>query len=195
MTRHIFLGLGCAVAMLATALDVRPAAAAMRVIPAAVSCGPSVEVEFREGAPKDRFIITNTSQGDWQIEALAIDLVPSSGSLIFDTVPGGAGIDVAQPFQAGRGDVRLLTVTPAPDGARMLSLTFADFTRARSFDFTIDLDDQLVMSATGQTRIEGSEIAGASITVTMADTAENRTEMRGEFDRDARAIAGSASCV
>ena len=63
----------------------------------------NVEIKFTESAPKDRFVIENTSKCDLNNMTLEIDLSQSAGRLIFDTTATGAGVEVFQPFEVTEG--------------------------------------------------------------------------------------------
>ena len=68
----------------------------------------AIEVRFIESAPKDRFIINNTSECNLSEFTFSIDLSESVGKLIFDTTEAGAGVEVFQPFEIVSGNIELL---------------------------------------------------------------------------------------
>lgn len=125
-------------------------------------CGVPLEARFVEGAPVDRFVITNTGASDLDVTEISLDLAPSKGRLIFDTVGGGAGVEVFQPF---RSDAGTLAVA---DGAEMLSLPLAGLPSGAKVSFTIDVDDRLTASELGQIRVSGSEMQGAQMAFKVA---------------------------
>ncbi|MEO1469489.1 MAG: aggregation factor core [Pseudomonadota bacterium] len=146
-------------------------------------CGPSARVTFREGAPVDVYTVENLSPGDWAIAAVDIGLIGSAGRLVFDTVPGGAGRNVAQPFRAFPGEAALADMPLVPDGAEAMALSFAAFPTGARFQFSIDMDDRL---AGWGTTVQGPEIEGATVTVTFV-AGERRSTLSAAFD--ARAVA------
>ncbi|WP_372739865.1 hypothetical protein, partial [Neptunomonas sp.] len=56
------------------------------------SVNANVMVNYIEGAPKDRFVITNTGECSLQTVRVDIDLTNTMGGLIFDTTASGAGV-------------------------------------------------------------------------------------------------------
>ena len=62
------------------------------------NCDVSLDVQFLEGAPVDRFVLTNGSERGIVQADVQFDLRPSAGKLIFDTQSGGTGVEVYQPF-------------------------------------------------------------------------------------------------
>jgi hypothetical protein len=159
-------------------------------------CGPSATALHREGAPADLVVIENRSTDPWSIVEAQIDLGGSAGRLIFDTVPGGPGTSMSQPFRTAGGTARLAEPPVIPDGTQVLTLRFAEFPAGASFRFTIDLDDRVSGGYAGST-IQTAEIEDALLRVTFrhdddeADAAEGH---EGLFDSDAEARA-AAPCV
>ena len=77
------------------------------LIIAGISSAPvqaDIVVNFVESAPKDRFVIENTGECEFENLVVEIDLSGSAGGLIFDTTATGAGVEVFQPFEV-RGSV------------------------------------------------------------------------------------------
>lgn len=68
-----------------------------------------VQVRFDEGAPKDRFTVTNIGGCALGPTAVTIDLEGSPYGLIFDVTDRGAGVEVFQPFEVSTGDKILKT--------------------------------------------------------------------------------------
>ena len=143
-----------------------------------VPCGLVVEVVFDEGAPRDRMSIANESTTEISIDSFRIDLSSSVGGIIFDTLEGGSGVEVFQDFQVEGGDAVLSSEPVAEDGADELRLEYDTFNTGESFEFSIDVDDQLPDSDLGQIQVTGAEIAGALVAVTTADG----SEVAGVFD-------------
>ena len=69
------------------------------------ACSDYIKVSFAEGAPVDKFKIENQSK-NWQIKTMDIDLSSSKGRLIFDTISGGKGVEVFQPYQSVSGSAK-----------------------------------------------------------------------------------------
>lgn len=120
-----------------------------------------IRVEFDEGAPKDRFTISNISGCALMKGEVLIDLSKSKAGLIFDTTGQGAGVEVFQPLEFTQGQNFLTNEPQVKDGDNSVRLVFANFDPGSSISFTIDVDDTI-----GQREItvSGSEIAGAAFT-------------------------------
>lgn len=127
------------------------------------ACGIELVAVFDEGAPRDRLTLENLSTADLAIASVEIDLTASAGSVIFDTRPGGTGVEVFQDFQVESGDATLAQDPVARDGSSLLGLQFDLFTAGETFTFSIDVDDQLADSDLGQIQVTGAELAGASV--------------------------------
>lgn len=143
----------------------------------------TVEVEFVEGAPKDRFVIQNTGACGLEDLTVALDLSSSAGGLIFDTSATGAGVEVFQPFEVeegdialGEGDIAQLVANRVEDGDTELALRIATLGAGDRASFTIDVDDTLPQGELGQIRVADSEISGARVTITAGDSAVTAAE-------------------
>lgn len=136
-------------------------------------------VEFREAAPKDRFILKNKTACELRHGAITFDLRPTSSGLLFDTVPAGAGENVAQPFEIARAERVDATVPEVPDGASVAQLKFRNFASGGEIEVTVDVDDSVRSGPRGVQMIDASEIAGARITVVDASGPVGAAE----FDR------------
>ncbi len=141
-------------------------------------CMRALTVKFVEGAPRDRFEIIHTATGVFLTD-IRIDLASSSGGLIFDTEPGGAGVEVFQPFTAGEG----IDAAEIADGADQINMRLDALSSGQRTGFTIDVDDRNAQSDLGQIRVTGSEIAGARVIFTLADG----DQLEAEFDAESRA--------
>lgn len=119
-----------------------------------------LKMQFSEGAPKDRFTLTNIGGCALPAMTVTLDLGAAPAGLIFDTTASGAGVEVFQPFELVAG-AELLSTTPAVvDGDAAIVLPLRGLAAGESLAFTIDVDD------TGGAReitVSGSEIAGARI--------------------------------
>lgn len=124
-----------------------------------------LEVQFRESAPKDRFMIKNTSGCSLTDVRVHIDLSQSRGKLIFDTTATGAGVDVFQPFEAGDGAIEQLDAKEVKDGDSMLTVGISEIGPGAIVTFTIDVDDTLKNSDLGNIRVAGNEIEGGQVKV------------------------------
>jgi hypothetical protein len=135
------------------------------VAQASTVCEHAVTLTFTEGAPRDLFEIRNGSSPGQRIQSLTLDLAPSAGRLVFDTVEGGTGVEVFQPFRAETSEARLADAPTVADGSDRLALTFSQFDPGQIFRFSIDVDDRLTASDLGQIRVSGREMEGALLTV------------------------------
>lgn len=152
----------------------------------ASSLQAGVQIRFIEGAPKDRFVLTNV--GTCQVEAsnVKIDLSQSAGRLIFDVTEKGAGVEVFQPLEFVEGADALRQLPSVVDGQNTIELEIASLAAGDALAFTIDLDDTI-----GQRQIivTGSEIEGA--TVSYSDADETRT---ATFSSDALVHVTTKDC-
>jgi len=114
---------------------------------------------FVEGAPKDRFVVTNLGCA-LSDATLVIDLSTSPAGLIFDVTAQGAGVEVFQPVELIAGSATLSNIA---DGDQQLSITLGNVATGAEYIITADLDDLQSNGALGQIRVAGSEIAGASV--------------------------------
>ena len=157
-------------------------------------CQQQIALVFTESAPRDMFEIRNGSSKGQRIQRLTLDLAPSAGRLVFDTVAGGTGVDVFQPFRAEPGQARLAAVPDVKDGADRLELTFARFDAGQQFRFSIDVDDRLTASDMGQTRVSGREMEGALLTVVLGPDGERGTERTARVGQNNTALI-EAACL
>ncbi|MEO0546835.1 MAG: aggregation factor core [Pseudomonadota bacterium] len=158
------------------------------------SCGLDLRAEFREGAPVDRFTITNRSTPDWSIRSITLNLEPSAGKLIFDTKDGGDGVEVFQPFREAGGNADLRSISKLRDGGPVLTLDFHTFEADQSYTFSIDVDDTVKVSELGQIRVAGSEITGASLSYILRGPGGMITKAAGDFDNSARSAVTGRVC-
>jgi len=152
----------------------------------AIPTRADLRVDFREGAPKDRFLIEN--QGPCAIgkSHLTIDLAPSTGGLIFDVAGLGAGVEVFQPFEIVQGAAFLDTAPTVLDGQSQIRLDLAGLPPGGALAFTIDVDDTLGQRAI---TVSGAEIEGATVTHAQPSGSASAT-----FSQAAQAILPLAGC-
>ncbi len=145
-----------------------------------------IAIRFDEGAPKDRFTLTNTGACAITDTALTLDLGSAQGKLIFDVTAQGAGVQVFQPFELTAGSSALTTTPQVTDGQSTLRLEIGTLPAQTAIAFTIDVDDTL-----GQREITvaGAEIAGATVTLTQGDTTTT-----ARFSADATATLPQPDC-
>ncbi len=137
---------------------------------AATSLQAGVQIRFIEGAPKDRFVLTNVGACEVEASTVKIDLSQSAGRLIFDVAENGAGVEVYQPLEFVEGVDVLRQLPLVVDGQNTIELEITSLAIGDKLAFTIDVDDTI-----GQREITvtGSEIEGA--TVSFADADETNT--------------------
>ncbi len=135
-------------------------------LPAHAACLYDVGVTFREGAPRDRFTVTNDNTTA-NITAVEIDLNGSAGRLIFDTIAGGSGVEVFQPYRSETDGTGLIGAPVVADGATSLALRFDNFGPGQSYTFSIDVDDRLTQSDMGQIMVSDREIDGTIVRVSL----------------------------
>lgn len=153
----------------------------------ATTAHADIEVTFRDGAPKDRFTITNAAACASGPFELTIDLTPAPAGLIFDVTADGAGVEVFQPFEVATGGETIGTARDVADGDQQLQLSLTGLVPQGQVAFTIDLDDT---SGGREITVSGSEIAGAVVMVT---TGTAMTQ--GVFDDSGTARVVLADCL
>jgi hypothetical protein len=122
-----------------------------------------VTVQFYDGAPKDSITVTNSSCLIANA-TLVLDLVGSEGALIFDVTSTGAGVEVYQPVEVTSGSA---TLSPVRDGDKQLQLSLDLLPTGEPLSLSADLDDTLAQGH--QVTVIGSEMAGASVSLTLAN--------------------------
>ncbi|WP_171230313.1 aggregation factor core [Ruegeria sp. HKCCA4008] len=139
---------------------------------AATSLQAGVQIRFVEGAPKDRFVLTNVGTCDVVASTVKIDLSQSAGRLIFDVTEKGAGVEVFQPLEFVEGADALRQLPSVVDGQNTIELEIASLAAGEQLAFTIDVDDTI-----GQREItvSGSEIEGAMVSYTVSDETNTAT--------------------
>lgn len=174
---------------LVAALACGGALAFMLAPASARACDPRLELRFEDDAPRDRLTLTNASTtGGWRAIALEVDLADSAGALIFDTVPGGAGFNVAQPLIGPA----LAAPPNLADGDRTVTLTLRPIPPGRSEVLTLDLDNTIGRQAT---IVDGAEIDGAAARATFRNPAGVKVDAVGRFDPSGVARLAPAACV
>ena len=150
----------------------------------------NVEVRFSEGAPKDRFTISN--QGKCALKNLTVDLdlSQSQGKLIFDVTGAGAGVEVFQPFEVTEGQLKLASGTSVKDGDSGMSLAIKSLNPGQRVSFTIDVDDTIPAGALGMIRVAGSEIKGGMVTLKQGD----KKSGSAAFSSDSLAVIPLSKC-
>ncbi|WP_420013018.1 aggregation factor core protein MAFp3, isoform C [Tateyamaria sp.] len=146
-----------------------------------------VTVTFRDGAPKDRFTITQNAPCAMGPATLVLNLGTAPAGLIFDTTSTGAGVEVFQPFEWVSAPNGIDDTPQVRDGDTVLTLTLPTLTPDLPLAFTIDLDDT---TSDRQITVSGSEVAGAQVTL----TAEGQTSA-GTFDRNGVAVIATSACT
>jgi len=129
----------------------------------------NVEVRFSEGAPKDRFTISNQGKCSLKNLTVDLDLSKSQGKLIFDITGAGAGVEVFQPFEVTEGQLTLASGTSVKDGDSAMSLLIKSLNPGQRASFTIDVDDTIPSGALGMIRVAGSEIKGGTVSIKSGD--------------------------
>ena len=150
------------------------------------ACGPRLVATFSEGAPADRFTLTNTSDPGWSVTEVEIDLGPSRGRVIFDVTERGAGLSVYQPFEEATGTAVIADRSEVTDGDTLLTLRFSRFAPGDTFGFTIDLDDT---AGIAPTVVSTDEIAEGVIRARFTSDRGEATR-EGFFDENSEADTG-----
>lgn len=146
-----------------------------------------ITLRFDEGAPKDRFTLTNDTSCVFQDASLKIDLSTAATGLVFDVTGSGAGVEVFQPFELVAGKDALTTIPVIKDGDSAIVLQLANLAPAQSVAFTIDVDDT---GTNRQITVTDAEFQGAGVTLALGN--ETATGMFGD---DAKASIAWKSCT
>ena len=120
-------------------------------------------VEFREGAPKDRFVFrTDTGVCQDGPFRITLDLAGSAAGLIFDVTGQGAGVEVYQPVELVEGAEIVAAMSRVEDGDAVIVLDLLALDAGQSVAFTVDVDDTL---GGREITVSDSEIVGANVTL------------------------------
>lgn len=147
---------------------------------AATTSQADITARFIEGAPKDRFEVTNAGGCALPAGDVTIDIGTAPAGLIFDVTASGAGVEVFQPFELVAGGENLSTLPQVADGDQAIRLPLTGLAPDATIAFTIDVDDT---SSNRQITVNGSEIAGATIRASFGNV-----EASGTFDTSAKAV-------
>lgn len=128
-----------------------------------------IQIEFKEGAPKDRFVISNLGDCDYKNVSMQVDLSNSAGKLIFDTTNQGAGVEVFQPFEIVSGQEWIIDTDTPSDGDQSFALEIAALPSGADLILSTDVDDTI---AAREITVRGSEFNGSTAAVTI----DGRTE-------------------
>ncbi|NRB36251.1 MAG: aggregation factor core [Rhodobacteraceae bacterium] len=145
-----------------------------------------IQLEFIEGAPKDRFVIVNASDCRLSDAVLTIDLRTAAAPLIFDVTDAGAGVEVFQPFDILEGASHLMDMPTVRDGDMQIDLHLRHFPAWDRITFTIDMDD--TQSARGTT-VSFDEFQGAQALLTLPEGVTSAA-----FNDRARAVLQVPGC-
>lgn len=156
--------------------------------PAVAVQNTTLQVNFVESAPKDRFVIENSGSCTLNEALVTIDLAESAGKLIFDTTGEGAGVEVFQPFEIAEGQLELVSSREVIDGDTALTVRIQSLQPGSQVGFTIDVDDTLTNSDLGMIRVTGSEISGGAVLVSTAGQ-EETSAVFGDNSRAATQLA------
>lgn len=146
-----------------------------------------IRVDFREGAPKDRFTLTNVGACALDGVEVTIDLTGSQGKLIFDVTGSGAGVEVFQPFEVVSGAEYLVDLPQVEDGQTQVTLRLSSLAAGAKLIATTDLDDTI---GAREITVAGSEFDGTRILVESAGGSAEAA-----FDGTVSAVAKLNGCA
>ena len=115
-----------------------------------------LKLQFFEGAPKDRFVVTNIGSCDIEAAQVERDFAASKAGLIFDVTGSGAGVEVFQPFEVTQGALLLADQPSISDGDRRVTLNMTG----------LDVDDT---AGTREITVADSEMSGTTVSLRVAD--------------------------
>lgn len=139
-----------------------------------------VELTIRDGNPFDRIWIKNAADCGALTAILHIDLGPSAGRLLLDTVRGGPGTKDPMPVEVERGPLR---IDPVQDGATDLTVQIGALRAGDTASLTMDFDDQAGWWPGPRVEVFGDEIAG-----TVATLRVKGDSARAVFDTQGTAV-------
>lgn len=142
------------------------------LLTSSISAHAEFSVRFDEGAPKDRFTLSNLSGCTLQNTRVMLDLSTSNAGLIFDVTASGAGVEVYQPLEFVRGEGNLASIPGILDGDNELALEIRELKAGGSIAFTIDVDDT---KGGQETIVTDSEITGANIRLSSEEGSASAT--------------------
>ena len=151
-----------------------------------VDAEADVKVRFIEGAPKDKFVITNTGSCAISDSSVRIDLSTATGKLIFDVTDQGEGVNVFQPFEVVEGAESLRAIPSIRDGQSSVRLDIASLEPGAVIAFTTDVDDTIGQR---ETMISNTEIQGAVVSYI-----RNDNSLIGEFSDNSEALLAIPGC-
>ena len=122
-------------------------------------------VSFLDGSPHDLFIVENTSDCDLGQFELEIDLTTSRAGSYFDATPEGMGASMSQPFDVGAGRSAIVRLPDVVDGDQLVQIPFYYLPRDFRVVFTADIDDRMPGGLMGETVVDGTELAGATVSM------------------------------
>jgi hypothetical protein len=146
-----------------------------------------VSVQFFEGAPKDRFVITNTDACDLGPATLVINFEGSRAGLIFDVTESGAGVEVFQPFEVITGENLLKKSPVISDGDKRTTLEMKSLAPLDQIAFTIDVDDT---NGTREITVADDEIRGAEVSLHLLSNTYSAI-----IDAHAKVILDTPACA
>jgi len=128
------------------------------------NAGANLSLEFREGAPKDRFVLNNIGDCTLADATVTIDFKNSAGELIFDVTGSGAGVEVFQPIRVESG-AKYLTQKPiVKDGQTEVTFNLSALDVGKKLVVSTDVDDTI---GAREITVETSEFSGTEVRVTV----------------------------
>ena len=147
-----------------------------------------ITVRFEEDAPKDRFVISNSSYCSLDNVDLELNLVGSGGRLVFDTAPEGDRI-----YQSTRVDVKNSSILDLPvidEGQTALLLSFATIGSQGQAVIEVDVDDLTNAMNDEEVTLTSEAIAGTMISLVDLKGAK----MVSQFNENAEAVIEGVTC-
>lgn len=152
----------------------------------AAPAAAEMRIDFKEGAPKDRFILTNVGACALPAMAVTIDMGESQGRLVFDVTESGAGVEVFQPFEVEVGADYLTTLPEVIDGQTQVTLDLTPMDIGARLVVSTDLDDTI---GAREITVRGSEFQGTTLSIAMNGTVERAT-----FTQATSLVAARGAC-
>jgi hypothetical protein len=156
-------------------------------------CGPRVWIEYTDDDP-DYFIIKNRSPKGWTLEALAIDLLPSMGNLVFDTDEGGKGVGGAALLPRCNFTCTSHRHGPGPRWWAYNRIAIQRLSKGPGLHLSCG-PRRAIPSEGGRTWVLPSDVKGAKVMATFKGPSGQSDKIDAIFDENAEADSGSRGCV
>lgn len=153
----------------------------------AQACQRQIRITYAESSP-DVFHIQFLKGQGLELRSIAIDLAPSKGKALVDTLYG------ATKTNDTRG-VILRKIDGFAEGERAGALHFANFGPGKRISVLIDLDAETPADGSGGDHLTGADMADAKVRATLRGSGRRALTLTGKFNGRGIADLGGGACV